>query len=113
MKVVAYLLAILLGLGGLTFLIAAGQGNILPRVIIGLVLLGVAAFFLVFARSKVPETKIIQEIDLSGDVALEEMHCTACGAALDSDSVTVEAGAIFVHCPYCGTSYQIEEEPKW
>ena len=113
MKTIAYLLAGLLGLGGLTFLIAAGQGNTGRRVIIGIVMLGVAAFLVAFGRSKVPETKIIQEIDLSGDVALEEMHCSACGAALDSDSVTVEAGAIFVHCPYCGTSYQIEEEPKW
>jgi len=76
-------------------------------------MLGGAAFLVAFGRSKVPETKIIQEIDLSGDVALEEMHCNACGASLDSDSVKVEAGAIFVHCPYCGTSYQIEEEPKW
>jgi uncharacterized Zn-finger protein len=23
------------------------------------------------------------------------------------------AGAAVVHCPFCGTSYHLEEEPKW
>lgn len=113
MKPVAYLVAGLLGLGGLVFLIAAGQSNTVPRVIIGVVLLAAAIFFIFLARSKAPEVKIIQQIDLSGDVSVEEMRCQACGATLDSDSIKVEAGAIFVSCPYCGTSYQLEEEPKW
>lgn len=113
MKTAAYLLAGLLGLGGLIFLIGAGQSNTAPRVIIGIVLLGAAIFFIFLARSKGPEVKIIQEIDLSGDVSVEEMRCQACGASLDSDTVKVEAGAIFVSCPYCGSEYQLEEEPKW
>ncbi|GAG08140.1 unnamed protein product, partial [marine sediment metagenome] len=32
---------------------------------------------------------------------------------LDSKSVSVQAGAVFVNCPYCESSYQIEEAPKW
>ena len=112
-KTAAYLLAGLLGLGGLIFLIAAGQSNVAPRVIIGIVLLGAALFFIFLARSKAPKIELVQRIDLSGDVSVEEMRCQACGATLDSDSVKVEAGAIFVSCPYCGTSYQLEEEPKW
>ena len=32
---------------------------------------------------------------------------------LDEDSVELKEGAIFVKCPYCETSYQVEEAPKW
>jgi uncharacterized Zn finger protein len=46
-------------------------------------------------------------------VKLEEMRCRNCGGSLDEDALTVRGGAIFVDCPYCGASYQIEEAPKW
>ncbi|MCZ7670364.1 MAG: hypothetical protein M5U34_26000 [Chloroflexi bacterium] len=32
---------------------------------------------------------------------------------LSEKSISVEAGAIFVNCEYCGASYQFEEKPKW
>jgi len=113
LKALAYLIGGLLGLVGLLFIIASGQGNTVPRLLIGLVLLAAGIFVAAITRMKVPDQRIIQEIDLSGDVRPEEMKCKACGAALDKDSVSVRAGGVFVDCPYCGTSYQIEEEPKW
>jgi len=113
MKTASYLIAVVLGLGGLIFLIAAGQSNTMPRAIIGVVLLAAAVFMLFLARSKGPETKITHQIDLSGDVHAEELKCKSCGANLDQKSVTLREGGIFVQCPYCGTSYQLEEEPKW
>ena len=113
MKTLAYLIGGLLGLVGVIFIIAAGQAKPIPRIVIGLVLLGAGIFVARIARMKVPDQRIIQEIDLSGDVHPEEMKCNACGGPLDKDSISVRAGGIFVDCPYCGTSYQIEEEPKW
>ncbi len=113
MKAAAYLLSGVLGLAGIVFLIACAAGNTVPRLIIGLVLIGTALFIAKFARSKVPDQRIIQEIDLSGDITPEEMICNSCGASLDKDSVHVREGGIFVECPYCGTSYQLEEAPKW
>ena len=113
LKTLAYLLGGVLGVGGIVSLIAATQGNAGFRILTGLVLLAAGIFVAAITRMKVPEQRIIQEIDLSGDVRPEEMKCNACGAALDKDSVSVRAGGVFVDCPYCGTSYQIEEEPKW
>jgi transcription elongation factor Elf1 len=46
-------------------------------------------------------------------VDLETLKCRNCGAALDKSAVKVVAGAVMVTCPYCGTSYQIEEKPMW
>ena len=113
MKTLGYVLAALLGLLGLVFLIGF-QGQIV-RLIVGLVLL-VAAGVLVYlmrVQPKPTETTVVQKIDLSGDVNLEGMKCQVCGAPLSQDSIRVEAGAIFVSCEHCGSSYQFEEEPKW
>ena len=59
------------------------------------------------------QTTIVQQIDLTGDLSLEKMKCQSCGATLSKDSVTTRAGAVVIDCPYCGTSYEIEEKPKW
>ena len=113
LKTLAYLLGGVLGFVGIVSLIAATQANAGFRILTGLVLIAAGIFVAAITRMKVPDQRIIQEIDLSGDVRTEEMKCNACGAALDKDSVSVRAGGVFVDCPYCGTSYQIEEEPKW
>ncbi len=63
-------------------------------------------------QAEKPQT-IVQQIDLTGDLSLEELKCRACGATLSKDNIDVKAGAVVVSCPYCGTSYEIEEEPKW
>jgi len=113
LKTVSYILSGLLALGGLIFLIGAAQGNAATRIITGVVLIGAALVLSFLARVKSPQPTVVQQIDLSGDVHAEQLTCKNCGGKLDSKSVSVKAGGIFVDCPYCGTSYQIEEEPKW
>ena len=113
MKEVSYILAVVLGFGGLIFLVGAGQGNTAVRVIIGIVLLGAAAFMVYLARSKGPEMKVTHQVDFTGETELEELRCRACSGRLNADSVKMREGAIYVDCPYCGTSYQLEEKPKW
>jgi len=110
-KTASYILAVLLGFGGLIFLLGS-QGSV-ARIITGVVLIAAGIVLAFLARIKSPQPTVIQQIDLSGDVHAEHLKCKACGATLDPNSVSVEAGGIFVKCPYCGTSYQLEEEPKW
>lgn len=113
MKAVAYLLAALLGLLGLVFV--AGSQGMAMRIVVGVVLLIAAGALVWLARQKVPQstTTVVQKIDLSGNVNLEGMTCKACGGSLGKDSIQVKAGAVFVHCEFCGAAYQLEEEPKW
>ncbi|MFP3904799.1 MAG: hypothetical protein ACLFWB_11205 [Armatimonadota bacterium] len=113
MQIIMYVIAGLMGLFGALWLIAAGKWHSTVHVIIGVVLLGVAAALVYIARMQTPDTKIIQEIELSGDVNPEQMRCNACGGQLSSENLEVRGGAIFVECPYCGTEYQLEEKPKW
>jgi hypothetical protein len=115
MKILGYIFAGLLVLFGLLFAAAAVASGIWQRWILAVILAGAGLAVIYFLKMKLPEQRIevTQKIDLSGDVSLEQMHCKNCGAALDSKSVSLQAGAIFVECPYCETSYQIEEAPKW
>ncbi len=113
MKIVSYLVAAVLAFFGFVF-IAGSQGSIL-RIIVGVILLGAAAVFVYMTRVKPQpsQTTIVQKVDLSGDMSLEQIKCQNCNGVLDRNSIEVKAGAIFVNCPYCGASYQFEEAPKW
>jgi len=113
MKLVTYVIAAFLAFFGLMFIVGA-QGQIM-RLVVGVVLFGGAGVLIYLTRVQ-PEKKEIthvQKIDFTGDVRLEAMKCTSCGGALSKENLIVRAGAIFVDCPYCGASYQIEEAPKW
>jgi DNA-directed RNA polymerase subunit RPC12/RpoP len=70
---------------------------------------------LVYAAQRGTKTEVVQEvkIDLPGQTKIEEMKCRSCGGSLSADNVKMIAGAPTVQCPYCGTTYQLTEEPKW
>jgi len=111
LKSILYLVAGVLGLLGLMFI--AGNKGLPMRIVVGVLMVGAAGALVWLTRAKVPDRTIVQKVDLSGDVQAEQMKCKQCGAPLDDKSVQMREGAIFVKCPYCGTSYQIEEAPKW
>ena len=113
MKIISYLLAAVIGFFGIMFVVGA-QGQFI-RVVVGVVLLAAAAalIYLTRVRPQPGQRTVVQKIDLSGDVNLQEMKCKECGGTLSEESVEVKAGAVFVNCQYCGAAYQLEEEPKW
>lgn len=113
MKVIAYIMASFLGLLGLIF-IAGHQGQPM-RIVVGIVLFAAAVVLVIAVRlqPKVEQRNIVQKLHLTGDVSLEQMSCRKCGGKLSDESVKVMAGAVFVSCPYCSASYQMEEEAKW
>lgn len=113
MKLIAYPLGAVLGLLGLMFVVGA-QGQPL-RIVVGLILIAAAAalVWMSYLGPRPTNTTLVQKIDLSGDVKLQDLTCRSCGATLSQKSLSVEAGAVFVHCEYCGAAYQLEEQPKW
>jgi hypothetical protein len=110
-KPVAYVLAVLLGLLGVVF-VAGARGQTM-RVVVGLVFFAAAGALVWLARMQPAKTTLVQKIDLSGDVNLQDLTCRSCGGSLGEKSIAVKAGAVFVHCEYCGAAYQLEEEPRW
>jgi redox-regulated HSP33 family molecular chaperone len=44
---------------------------------------------------------------------MDTMKCKSCGGTITSENIQMVAGAPVVTCPYCHTTYQLTEEPKW
>ncbi len=117
-KWIANIFAGILILFGVLFVLAAFSENGNPaNILVGIILL-VVGFVVIWltgrkAKSDKEQVQITQQIELSGEVNLETMSCRSCGGVLSSKNITMVAGAPVVDCPYCGTSYQLTEEPKW
>ena len=72
---------------------------------------------LVYLAMRGQKTEVVQQVtmqvDLPGDTNIQELKCRSCGGVLTAKDVTLVNGAPMVNCPYCGTVYQLTEEPKW
>jgi hypothetical protein len=116
-KVIAYIAAAILLFFGVLFIWGAFSESGSPGwILTGLIQIGIAFGLIWFAsrrRAEPGQTEIVQKIDLSGKVNLEKLTCRNCGGALTADNIKMVAGAPVVSCPYCNTSYQLSEEPKW
>lgn len=119
-KIIAFIVAAILIFFGVLFLWGAGaeNGGGIGWVLTGLVTVGIGFVIIFFAARSKPKTSedennITLKIDLPGDVNMESLKCRSCGAALTPDDVKMVAGAPVVTCPYCHTTYQLTEDPKW
>jgi len=118
-KIIGYIIAGILIFFGVLFIWGAFSPQGEPGwIIVGIISAAIGLGIIAFVKFREPKPaqppqEIIQKIDLSGEVELEKLKCQNCGAELDQDSIKVKEGAIFVSCPYCGTAYQMVEEPKW
>ena len=70
---------------------------------------------LIYASIRGTKTEVIQQVkvDLPANTKVEQMTCKNCGGVLKPDDIKMVNGAPMVVCPYCGTTYQLTEEPKW
>jgi hypothetical protein len=59
------------------------------------------------------DTNVTVNVDLPANVNVDVLKCRSCGGTLQPENLKLVAGAPWVVCPYCGTSYQLTEEPKW
>ncbi len=84
--------------------------------IVGVIFLAAGAG-LVYVAARAGKTEVVQQVsmnvDLPGQTQISQMTCKNCGGALKPENIKMVAGAPMVVCPYCGTTYQLTEEPKW
>lgn len=119
-KIIAYILAGILIFFGVLFVWAAfGEVFNAGWLITGIVTIGIGfgliagGYFI--GRQAQPEAgqNVTLQVDLPADVNLDTLKCQSCGGVLSPKDITMVAGAPVVSCPYCGTTYQLTEEPKW
>lgn len=97
-----------------------GQAGWIPIGVLGLlagiVLIGGGIGVIVWAGQRAAQAgaqNITLKVDLPGNIKLDSLKCKSCGGALSTDNIKMVAGAPVVDCPYCHTTYQLTEEPKW
>ena len=117
-RIIAYIGAGLFLIFGFLFILAAfGEQFNSGWLITGFILVAIG-FGLIFLAGRLKkaaqaEQNVTVNIDLRANVEFESFKCQNCGGSLSTDNVEMVAGAPVVKCPYCGTSYQLTEDPKW
>ena len=119
MKVIGYIVSAILVFFGVLFIWGAFSDTGSPGwIIVGLISVGIGlGIIFLLSRSKktgeAGESKVVYEIDLPGEVSMDTIKCQSCGGALTQKDIKMIAGAPVVTCPYCETTYQLTEDPKW
>ena len=86
-------------------------------IVFGLICVAAAIVLIAVSRRKARQEAAAQNVsinvDLPGQMKIDAMKCQKCGGELSSANITMVNGAPVVSCPFCGTTYQMTEEPKW
>ena len=123
MKIIAYIGAALFIVFGALFILATfsptSSGGPWGTFLTGIVLVVIGLVIVFFAsRSKKPAAgeggaNVTYKIDLPGNVKMDTLKCKSCGGVITSENIQMVNGAPMVSCPYCHTTYQLTEDPKW
>ncbi len=99
---------------GLIFAIAASVQEAATRLAAAaaLLILGSAIAYVSYMTSRKP-TKIIQQLEISGQMKGAAIKCPNCSASVDANTIKIISGVPYATCPYCGTTFEVTEEPKW
>jgi hypothetical protein len=119
-KILAYIVAAILIFFGILFIWAtfSPQGQV-GWLIVGVISVAIGFVLILFASRKQAGQagkagdNVTLKIDLPGSVKMDTIKCKSCGGALTSENIKMVAGAPVVTCPFCNTTYQLTEEPKW
>ena len=118
-KIIAYVAAAILIFFGVIFIWGAfsPQGST-GWILIGLISVGIGFGLIWFGSRQKPATQageqnVTLNIDLPANVNLDSLKCKSCGGALTTKDLKMVAGAPVVTCPYCNSTYQLSEDPKW
>jgi hypothetical protein len=118
-KIITFIIAAILVFFGVLFIWSAfspeGQTS---SIIVGIITagIGLVLFYIGFRKKPSAESEnqnVTVKIDLPGDVKMESLKCKSCGGTLGPEDIHLVAGAPTVTCPYCHSTYQLTEEPKW
>lgn len=115
-KIIAYIVAAITIFFGILFIWGAfSPSGSNGWIIVGLISVGIGLALIFWAARRPASTSndVTLKIDLPGNVGMDTLKCKSCGGTLSPKDISMIAGAPVVTCPYCKTTYQLTEEPKW
>jgi len=77
-----------------------------------LFVIGIAVIIGIYFVTRKPKT-VIQRLEVSGQMKGASITCPNCSASIDANQIKIVSGVPYVKCPYCGTTFEVTEEPKW
>jgi predicted Zn finger-like uncharacterized protein len=77
-----------------------------------LFIIGLAVIVGIYYTTRKPKT-VIQRLEVSGQMKGAAIKCPNCSASIDANQIKIVSGVPYVKCPYCGTTFEVTEEPKW
>jgi hypothetical protein len=77
-----------------------------------LFIIGIAIVFGIYFTTRKPKT-VIQRLEVSGQMKATPIKCPNCGGSVDANLIKIVSGVPYATCPYCGTTFEVTEEPKW
>lgn len=117
MKIIAVLggiaVAILLFFAVILALAATVEATSIRLAISGMLfLISIAIIIGIYYITRKPKT-VIQQLEVSGQMKAATIKCPNCGGAVDVNTIKIVSGVPYATCPYCGTTFEVTEEPKW
>jgi DNA-directed RNA polymerase subunit RPC12/RpoP len=89
------------------------QGGLSRLIVSGILFLaGVAVIVGIYYTTRKPKT-VIHQVEVSGQMKGASIKCPNCGASVDANKIKIVQGVPYATCPYCGTTFEVTEEPKW
>jgi uncharacterized Zn-finger protein len=73
---------------------------------------GFAVATVTYYATRKPKT-VIHQLELSGQMKAAALKCPHCSGSVNANQIKIVSGAPYTTCPYCGTTFEVTEEPKW
>jgi len=73
----------------------------------------IACFGILYYIRRQKPTRIIQKLEVPGQIKVQPVRCPNCGASLDINQTKIIDGVPSIKCSYCGHIFEVTEEPKW
>jgi len=107
--------AVVLFFFAIIFALAASVQATASRLITSglLFVIGLAVIVGIYYVTRNQPKTIIQRLEVSGQMKAASIKCPNCSGSIDANQIKIVSGVPYIKCPYCGTTFEVTEEPKW
>jgi len=108
----AIAVAVLLFFGVIFALSASAEPSLTFTRLITSMMLLLAGFAIAYYITRKPKT-VIHQLEISGQMKAAPLKCPNCSASVGANRIKIVSGVPYATCAYCGSTFEVTEEPKW